>query len=328
MWEGTPGNRLSYPDGRFTQESLFVQGAAMQNYVVRYFSTMKGVLEAQYAKSSLLGSPEDIGSVREKFCFDFLRDFLPAEVLITSGEVIDSFGQRVKGGQLDAVLYDSKTVRFNMDDHVQVLIVEGCLAAIEVKSTLNKRHLFLALDKCKEFKQLELSLYPLLPKLADVGYSIVDDFLIEQSKEVARAWKPNIEAFVKPKFYIFAYDGPASLKTVRQWIAEYGEQCDDDYHTIVRRLPDLICILNLGVVYKNDGFAFDLQPLVAAVTESGVVPNNLIFVPTREHEVSAFAIHLLEAARLSQRNSRLQAMGLSLNLKSYFAMRVEPEEEW
>lgn len=213
-----------------------------------------------------------------------------------------------------------------MDDDVQIHLVEGCLATIEVKSSLTKQHFFLALDKCKEFKQLELSLFPLLPEVADVGYMLVNKTFVEQSQELARLHKPNIDAFIKPKFYIFAYNGPSDLEIIRNWFAEYAEAQDEDYLQLIQLFPDMVCILDLGVVYRNNGFAFKLQPFVHSVIEKGVMPNDPVFLSDNESEVAMFAFHLLEAARLTQRNSRLQVLGLSLNFRSYFLMDSLIEE--
>ena len=295
-------------------------------YFSEYCSRLRDVLKAQVDLSGGLKSSTDKGYVRETFCSQFLGTFLSSRVMVGSGEVIDSYGGQT--GQTDIVLYDSQLISFKHSRRIRVFLVEGCLAAVEVKSKLTKQHLFSALDSCMTLKSLSPSFFPLLPNEVQPSYLLTDDSFIANGTELLKRNWYRIEKYIKPRFYVFAFSGPSDILKIRDWVACYASELTKDlsYEEFIRLLPDLICVMDSGLVYKNDGFAFNLQPLVKATDKDDLIQNDIVFVRSSGHEVDGFVFHVLEATQIEKRTSRLRGMGLSLNLRPYFALSLEESE--
>lgn len=79
----------------------------------------------------------DRGSARESALAKFIDQRLPERFCVTSGEAIDSAGNRT--GQLDLAIFDrNMTAPLLRGDGLDLLPAEALLAVVEVKSTLDR----------------------------------------------------------------------------------------------------------------------------------------------------------------------------------------------
>lgn len=132
------------------------------------------------------------GTPREEFISEFLQDHLSESVAISSGEIIDSDSKpNEKRNQIDIVVYrrDYPKLKFSRD--INAFLAESVVATIEVKSILDRDGLEQSIKTARNTKNLKRSL--ITPILA--GYP-----------------PPSILN------YVVAYDGPARIQTVDDWI--------------------------------------------------------------------------------------------------------------
>ena len=100
--------------------------------------------------SSIFPNMGDVGDVRENVLLKFLQLHLPARCsVVKGGFIFDSVGNVSR--QIDLLVVNDFSLKFAyFDQHAQnsknIQTVEGCLAAISVKSTLSKDTLYEALN--------------------------------------------------------------------------------------------------------------------------------------------------------------------------------------
>ncbi|MBI3242514.1 MAG: hypothetical protein HYZ49_09500 [Chloroflexi bacterium] len=87
-----------------------------------------------YSREALQQST-DLGFAREHFVKDVLSSFLPKNIVIGSGEIIDGRGQR--SGQQDVIIYRGDFPVITSLTPVNTYLAEGVIAVIEVKSNLS-----------------------------------------------------------------------------------------------------------------------------------------------------------------------------------------------
>jgi hypothetical protein len=86
-----------------------------------------------------------VGSAREFFVSRVLRGVLPPIIHVGAGRVVGISGM---SKQIDIVLYDSRCPLLETQPGFGLFFMEGVIATIEVKSTLTRETLRLALDNC------------------------------------------------------------------------------------------------------------------------------------------------------------------------------------
>ncbi len=119
----------------------------MANQIIRnWFDKLEESLQADAALASLMGHGTLIGDAREFFVRRVLKTVLPPAVHIGRGMVVGANGQ--VSNQIDVVIYDPLFPVLEIESGQGLYLNEGVIAAIEVKSTLNKGKLFEALDNC------------------------------------------------------------------------------------------------------------------------------------------------------------------------------------
>ena len=106
---------------------------------------------AEFIRQVLSHSGE-IGTEVENIFKAALRRVLPERIGITSGFVVDSFGNMSK--QLDIILYDINGAVNIVDGDIAVLPAECTYAAGEVKTVFYKRSIHDCFEKCRSFKSL------------------------------------------------------------------------------------------------------------------------------------------------------------------------------
>lgn len=171
------------------------------------------------------------GASNEEIVKDFLRQYLPRNLEISSGLVVDS-----KGGvsrQLDIIIHDAaKTPIFFQSADVRVIPVECVYAVIEVKAFLDKKELVKSYENMQSVKYLEKTAFfePNSP-------------IMESKNLFGQEWSNWPIAH-----FVFAFDSP-SLESVLPNLN--GIQQEEAVHLRI----DSVCVLSKGVILnqKTDG---------------------------------------------------------------------------
>jgi len=114
-----------------------------------YYTQVGAVLRGEADAASVFANTTDIGIAREKVYAEFLRQHAPSKCnVFLGGFIFDDDGNESK--QMDIIVTTDTAPRFDFhnrnSDGKSFSPVEGTLAAISVKSTLDKRDLYDALD--------------------------------------------------------------------------------------------------------------------------------------------------------------------------------------
>ncbi len=117
--------------------------------IVDYFASKADSLEAEALSAKIFDNPVDKGDVRESILLEFLDDHLPKRCgAIRGGFVFNQFGNRSK--QIDLIVTTDSNIQFKRTygkhETKSFTSIEGVLAAISIKSTLDKKEFFDALD--------------------------------------------------------------------------------------------------------------------------------------------------------------------------------------
>ena len=146
------------------------------------------------------------GTPREAFIKKFLSEHLSERVAIGTGEIIDYRSKpNEPRNQIDIVIFKRDHPRLDLGGTIQCFFVESVVATIEVKSKLKKSDVRQAMKAALSVKSLEPS--------AIEGISYGFD-------------PPGMLSFV------VAYDGPAKMSTVMNWLAEIAAELECDYPTM------------------------------------------------------------------------------------------------
>jgi hypothetical protein len=180
-------------------------------------------LSSQAEMAGGSGHAGTTGRIRELIVQNFLRPHLPKELEIRSGIIIDSIGQR--SNQQDCVVLDTRMPLIDIgSDSEALLIAESVIAAIEVKSFLNKQELIRSLEASVSTKKL-----------------------VRKGEQVYR--KGSSEIYVPEVYpiltYIFAYDG-IDLITAAKHVADFASEHKDS-----GIIPEAVCILQKGVLLRS-----------------------------------------------------------------------------
>ena len=136
-----------------------------------------------------------MGTPRESFISEFLKDHLNEKVAIGTGEVIDANskpGQR--RNQHDIVVYKREFPKLNFGGGINGFLAESVVATIEVKSTLTQT----------DFQNASRA--------------------AKNTKSLSRANRGGLFSGYQPPSilsYVVAYDGPANMSTIQGWIAPF-----------------------------------------------------------------------------------------------------------
>ena len=159
---------------------------------------------------------------------EFLRQYLPKSLDISTGKVVDSSGTLSK--QLDIIISDShKTPIFYQSGEIRVIPAECVYAVIEVKTYLNRDELVKSFDNMKSVKeQLKTAYFKPTGVIQNSHfmYSVHWDY-----------WPTN--------YFIFAYDSDG-LESIL--LNLYKLQSNEDVHKRI----DSVCVLNKGMIINED----------------------------------------------------------------------------
>ena len=108
-------------------------------------------LRIDFEESGLAKHPGTKGTNREHRLAEFLRDKLPAQYGVATGEVV--FRDGSMSNQTDIIIYDRIRSPVLYSEASQIVPIDGTFGTIEVKSYLSKEELLGAARKIKNFKE-------------------------------------------------------------------------------------------------------------------------------------------------------------------------------
>ncbi|KAB7700808.1 hypothetical protein GBN26_09395 [Plesiomonas shigelloides] len=160
-----------------------------------------------------------LGDAREGFIRDILERFLPTNVVVGSGQIVDCNGSISK--QIDLIIYRSDFPILRTLGSSDIYLIEGVISTVEIKSKLNKESLFEALENGKSVRNLQPSIVK----------ETLDDFsrIVYKCKfdELHVFKKNSIMGMVLPPVYIFSYKG-ITRNSIKTFIAHLNEWHNDN----------------------------------------------------------------------------------------------------
>ncbi|KWK67573.1 DUF6602 domain-containing protein [Burkholderia stagnalis] len=172
----------------------------MQSIIDKWASAVAEVASKAFEVSASISNHSDIlGDARESFIRDVLSKFLPATVHVGTGQIVDAGGNTSK--QIDVVIYRKDFPILRSFGNADVYLVEGVLATIEVKSTLDKAKLVEALDNGRSVKDLRIqTLRASIDQFCQHSFGkSFDDLDLPEIN--------SLSTWLLPPHYVFAYRG-------------------------------------------------------------------------------------------------------------------------
>ncbi|WP_271104431.1 DUF6602 domain-containing protein [Pseudomonas tohonis] len=158
------------------------------------------VLESSFAVSSTIADHSTVlGDARESFIRDVLKRFLPSNISIGSGQIVDSEGGISR--QIDLIIYRNDFPTLRTFGSADVYLIEGVVATVEVKSQLNEKTLFEALENGKSVRNLRPSL--LKASLDDYSRCVFG----KPHTELSIQQYNSLMGLVLPPTYVYGYRG-------------------------------------------------------------------------------------------------------------------------
>lgn len=168
-------------------------------------NTLSRLLNAAQEVSGSISSHGDIiGDAREVFLRDILSRFVPKNTYIGTGQIVDINGGKSK--QIDIILYRSDFPVFQTLGQSEIFLLEGVVATIEVKSSLNPVTLNEALENCLSIKKLNANVVE--SSLNEYIKTIpIERFKGKRYSELDLVEQEYIHSNILPPTYIFGYKG-------------------------------------------------------------------------------------------------------------------------
>ena len=204
----------------------------------REFINLQKKMISDYEISKDIKHPRDVGTVREVLLRAFLIEnkLLPRKYGVSSTSIRVASTSGHISNEIDILLYDAfeSFTLMSRQDVFEVLPVEHCYGAIQVKSRLTKKELESAFENIASFKRLKRA-----------GGSIQKDFL-EHSQDLGFG-------------IIFAYD------TEMDWVDIVSELKYHSENYARNLLPNALFILNKGYfLFGDDTYASVYNSHIAA----------------------------------------------------------------
>ena len=201
----------------------------------QYFQGWADRLAAQRDSHGIFANKGDAGTAREDALASFIKTHLPLRCRISKGGFIfDYTGNESK--QLDLIITNDLSLQFeDRDSGKSFSIVEGAYCAISVKTSLNKRELYDALQN--------LASIPTMPQM---------NVILDQNiSHINRA-----TYFELPFGVIFSYDGLSPEKTLQHLEDFFASNQIDEHrrptHIIVNNKYLLIRVSAISVNCLED----------------------------------------------------------------------------
>lgn len=309
-------------------------------------NSVSKMLNADYDMSSLANHKTIIWGSRESALIDILKKFLPRNIVIWKWEIIDSENNKSK--QMDIIIYRSDFPVIDIWWESNIYLIEGVLATIEVKSTLNEVTLFDALNNWKSVKNLRPSI---LPASLDSYSQII------YKKDIANLSVVEMNSLmwiVLPSNYIFSYKWYKndSVKELIQSINKWYNNPENDWELDPLLLPEVIstegCVsvknLNnlLGLPHIEDS---ELEKIISQLnkyTIEDITKDNIneyfggnknweynysLWIQSTENPLQYLISDLLENILLKIGHQQLWKTNIQYNLLAYH-IPMENKNEW
>ena len=193
----------------------------------RMYVDLEAGLVAQASAAGILASSTAKGRAREQLLAETLAKCLPGRLHLEQGEVVDRYGR--SSGEADLVVVDSNRGRRVIGGE-SVIPVEAAVAVIEVKSSLRGAELESAVRKIARIKTLKRG--------PETGM-----YASSADHQPRIAVPPTTTLGV-----IFGYTAPSRATLMRR----LGENPEWHGHDFMARGPDVIGVVQRGVLFKND----------------------------------------------------------------------------
>lgn len=155
----------------------------------QHFAAVEASLLASAKRLAPVSNTTIVGTAREIFIRQFLKDHLGGSIGIGTGEIISAFRPHdLKDRQQDVVVYDDRFPRLSLSDDLSSFLIESVFCTIEVKTTLTKEEYL---------------------KSARAG------------AELKHRWGMQTAAIRKqaPRRFLVAFEGPVKMSTVMGWMS-------------------------------------------------------------------------------------------------------------
>ena len=266
-----------------------------------YFVGLADELSATANQGSLAGNSSDIGTVREDAYREFLRRHVPGTTRVfRGGYVFNLNGERSR--QLDVIISAATAPRIQLPkSQIEIAPYEGTIAVAEVKSRLDKKALFDALEGCKSLPQL------VAPQSVRAPYL---KLVTEEH------WWDN------PLKIIFAYEGikaPRLISYVDEFYAANGNTPMACRPSLIHVLGQYVAVRIAGDLKEAtvDGLAVDAQPRKGSYVVYDLVPDvmALMHLLTKIQQLAFRANHMNWSYRPWLREVSLAAVRLEVKEK-------------
>ncbi|MFT6372014.1 MAG: hypothetical protein ACJAZT_000746 [Gammaproteobacteria bacterium] len=143
-------------------------------------------------------------SAKETFIRVVLEQFLPDNVAVGTGRVIDSEGN--KSSAQDIVIYRRDYPQLNLPGGTDIFLLESVLGTIQVKTKLIRKTFFEALDQCASMADLQ----PVMDRPVLARIATKNKFTLNQQNEYQHA-DPLLTArfnlIGRPLSFVYAFNG-------------------------------------------------------------------------------------------------------------------------
>jgi hypothetical protein len=274
----------------------------------RWFDQLEQMLHADAQLAGLLGHGTLIGSAREFFVTRVLKSVLPPWLHVGTGRVLGHDG--AQSNQIDVILYDPQFPVLETQPGQGLYLLEGVVAAIEIKSQLDKEKLSQALDNC-------LSVTRIGPAL--MGRNVTFSLPAMQPTKVEQ-YRP-----FWPCTYVFGYrSAVTSLDTfsdhVQDWWHRNGLKYSDH-----RLLPEVIVAGDILGLAQGRWFRIGLEG------ELGEWANKIPNQPLRpvmslwqvKRRFGWLLVHILTTAAQRASDAHKLAVDRHLSVLDYWQQEME-----
>lgn len=193
-----------------------------------WLNSLETVLQEQAVLAGLHDHSSTVGFAREFFVKQVLRTVLPPMVHIGSGRIIDAAGQQSR--QMDVIIYDARFPVLETAPGIGSYFIEGVIATVEVKSTIDKKKLYDALDNCLSAKRGEINVN--LAQFSARSRELPPDRLFhifQAYGDIDRDGLADSKVLSQllPKTYVFAFNSEIKKgRTIAKHVQNWFERAD------------------------------------------------------------------------------------------------------
>lgn len=210
------------------------------------------------AREAIAKHPGAKGNSFEEIVREFIKKYLPKNLEIMTGFIIDSTGKQSK--QMNIIIADAaKTPIFYEKSNLRVVPVETVYSVIEVKARLDNPELQKVFDNMKSVRVLEKRAY-----YKPSGAITYSDSMYVKEWDI---WPIN--------YFVFAFD---SIEM--SILAELIEKKHQLENCPSWSRIDTICVLNKGVICNKIGEMFDALPTENSIIAAIITENALLLFYT------------------------------------------------